>query len=105
MNNMDLQPNLTVQPGDGLELTVGWDVFWRQSRGDAVYDGGLSPIPGTDTPDDRYVGWLVTFNAKWQLDRHVELKANYTHFNAGDTMREAGGDDVDFFMASAAYRF
>jgi hypothetical protein len=105
MNDIDLHPNLSLQPTAGLELTLGWDVFWRQSRRDAVYDSALNPIPGTDTPDDRYVGWLATFDVEWQLSRHVELKANYTHFNVGDTLREAGGDDVDFFMLSAAYRF
>jgi hypothetical protein len=32
-------------------------------------------------------------------------RLDYTHFNAGATVKQAGGTDVDFVMFSAAYRF
>ena len=70
-----------------------------------MYTASLTPIPGTAGGDDPYIGNLITIHGEWRPDRHLEFNADYTHFNAGGTVEQAGGSDVDFFMLSAAYRF
>jgi hypothetical protein len=40
-----------------------------------------------------------------QRDKPLEFNADYTHFDVGGTVKQAGGTDVDFVMLSAAYRF
>jgi hypothetical protein len=42
---------------------------------------------------------------QWRPDRHLEFNVEYTHFDVGGTVKQAGGKDVDFVMLSAAYRF
>lgn len=105
MNDMDVQPNVTFHLADGVSLLVGYDFFWRQSEQDAVYSATLIPFKGTAGVEGRYVGNLVTSHLKWQIDRHVELNFDYTHFAASDMIKSAGGTDVDFAMVSAAYKF
>ncbi len=41
----------------------------------------------------------------WQIDRHIRLNAYYVHFFAGETIRDAGGEDVDVIVLQADYRF
>jgi hypothetical protein len=105
MNDIDVHPNVTLKLSDGLVLNLGWDVFWREQTEDAVYNANERPLPGTEGGGDSYVGNLVTIHAQWRPDRHLEFNADYTHFDAGDAIKNAGGKDVDFFMVSAAYRF
>lgn len=105
MNAIDVHPNLTLHPSDDLTVRVGWDIFWREDTDDGIYAASLAPIPGTAGGDDRYIGNLVTVHAQWRPDRHLEFNVDYTHFEAGDTVKQADGTDVDFVMVSAAYRF
>lgn len=105
MNDIDVQPNILLHLADGLTLSLAYDVFWRYSTNDTVYTAALTPIAGIAGESDRYVGNLVTAHLKWQLDRHVELNFDYTHFNSSNVLKAAGVNDIDFFMASAAYKF
>ena len=105
MNDLDVHPNITLYLADSLSLQLGVDFLWREETEDAVYTAGLTPVPGTAGGSDAYVGNLITAHMQWRPDRHLEFIADYTHFNAGETIEQAGGEDVDFFMLSGAYRF
>ncbi|WP_178133398.1 alginate export family protein [Vineibacter terrae] len=105
MNDIDFQPNLTLQLAQRLSFYVGWDFFWRQSTRDAVYNAALLPIPGTAQNNSRYIGDLITTHLRWRVDRHLEVNLDYTHFFAGGALRKAGRGDIDFAMMSVAYRF
>jgi len=105
MNDIDIQPNVTLQLAERLSLVVAWDVFWRHRKQDAVYNAILRPIPGTAGGGSRYVGSMISSHVRWRFDRHLELNLDYTRFFAGRTIRKAGGHDVDFAMVSVAYRF
>ena len=53
-----------------------------------------------------HVGEQVAVQAEWRIDRHLTLTANYTHFFAGDFIRESGsGKDIDYVAAWVQYRF
>lgn len=105
MNDIDIQPNITFRLAEGVTLRTAYDVFWRHSIEDAVYTATLQPMPGIAGRGGRYVGNLVTTHLQWQVDRHVELNFDYTHFTPSGTLRDAHVDVVDFGMASAAYKF
>lgn len=103
-NLMDVYPSLTLAPSSGINLTVGWDFLWRHRTGDAFYLPPLVAIEGT-VGEGRFIGHQVQVLAQWQATRHLELRAAYTHFTAGKTIRKAGGRDVDFVLLSAAYKW
>lgn len=79
-------------------------MLWRHRGGDAFYLPPLRPVPGT-AGGRRFIGHQVQALAEWQATRHLELRAAYVHFGAGDTIRKAGGRDVDFVLLSASYKW
>lgn len=104
-NVMDLQPSLTFKPIPAVSLTAGFDVLWRTRTEDAIYNGAGVPIAGTAGRSGRYTGNQLSLDLAWQASRHVELGLGYVHLEAGEALREAGGQDVDFAYFSTAYKF
>ena len=106
MNDIDIQPNVVFHLTDRLTYSIGYDTFWRHKTTDAVYTAALTPIPGTAAVPGRYVGNLVTNHLRWQFDRHWEFNLDYTRFTPSKAMRAGvNAKDVDFAMASVAYKF
>lgn len=104
-NFFDVQPSITIQPFDDVSVSLGWDVLWRETTDDAIYIEPNSPVGGTAGHGGRYTGNQVSLDVDWQIDRHIEAKASYVHFEAGDGLKSAGGKNVDFVMFSTAYKF
>lgn len=104
-NVMDLQPTLTLRPSPALTVTLGYDFLWRTTTADAIYTGTGTPIAGTAGQPDRYTGSQLSVDVTWQVDRHFQIGLGYVHLVAGNALRQAGGQNVDFVYFSGAYRF
>lgn len=104
-NVMDLQPSITFKPQPTLSITAGYDVLWRTTTADAIYAGSGAPIAGTASRSGQYTGSQLSLDLAWQASRHVDFGLGYVHLEAGEALRDAGGDDVDFAYFSAGYRF
>jgi hypothetical protein len=105
-NLIDLFPSVRVQPAPAVTLELGWDLLWRQTTADAVYRPvPFAPLRGTAGGGGAWIGHQVQLAARWGLGRHLELRAWLVHFTVGDTIRRAGGRDVDFAAASLAFKF
>lgn len=104
-NIMDLFPSVTLKLTDSLRMIIGSDFLWRVSKDDAFYASPLNPVPGTSTADGRYIGNQLDLEAEWTIGRHIKLSFAYVHFYAGQTIEDAGGEDVDFAAVWATYRF
>jgi hypothetical protein len=104
-NFFDVQPSITLQPCKNLSINIGWDALWRETTADAIYIGAGSPVKGTAGKGGRYIGNQVSLDVDWQIDRHLEAKATYVHFESGQALHTAGGKNVDFVMLSTAYKF
>jgi len=104
-NFFDVQPSLTVAPLDNLTISLGWDVLWRETTGDAIYIEPFTPVAGTAGQGGRFIGDQISLDVDWQVDRHIEVQASFVHFIVGDAFRDAGGRNVDFAMFSTAYKF
>ena len=96
---------MSVAPAKDLSVTVSWDGLWRQTTRDAVYTEPFVAVPRTPSNGSRFTGHQVSLDVDWILERHVEFKTSYVHFMVGDGLRAAGGRNVDFVMASIAYKF
>ncbi len=105
-NLIDLFPSLRIQPVPQVTLEFGWDLLWRQTTRDAFYRPvPFAPLRGTAGGGSPWVGHQVQLSARWLVGRHLELRAWYVRFTAGDTIQRIGGRDVDFIAASAAFKF
>lgn len=104
-NVMDVQPTLSVQPRERFKVAVGYNPMWRANTQDAIYTGAGVPIAGTAGQPGRFTAHQLSADLTWQLDRHVQLTTGYVHVDVADVLKAAGGHDVDFVYASAAYKF
>ncbi len=97
MNLVDLHPALGLQPVEGLEITLDWDFFWRESLADGLYSANTAPqVPSVGNPQ-RYIGSQGAVLVQWQATRHTALNATYSHFFTGPFFGFAGlRSDVDF---------
>ncbi len=103
-NFYDLHPSVQVSPVESLTLTAAVEPFFRESTRDAVYSPGRIGIPaGVST--SRFVGTGYTFQADWAISRYVSFTASFTHFEAGDVVKDAGGSDTDFLGGWLTFKF
>lgn len=104
-NLIDVYPSLRAQPTRTVTVELGWDVLWRHRTADAFYlPAPFAPLRGTAGRGGAFAGHQVQLSARWSVTPHVELRGWYVRFIAGDTLRTAGGRDVDFVATSVVFR-
>jgi hypothetical protein len=104
-NFIDLYPTFRLKPIPSLIVDLGFDFHWRESLSDGIYQpGGLVIFPGN--PDFAYfVGTELVLGTAWQISPHLTLSAAYSHFFAGQFIRQSQGDDADFGALWATFKF
>ncbi|MFN5943830.1 MAG: alginate export family protein [Phycisphaerae bacterium] len=95
-NFFDAHPSITVKPTESVTVSASWDVFFRYSKDDAVFSPVGIVVPA-DASDDRFVGSSLSLTADWSVTRQVSLAGSYVHFFKGDVVKDANGENVDFF--------
>lgn len=103
-NFMDLHPTITIAPAKALEVTLGWDVLWKQQNADAFYAPPLVPVAGT-AGSSRFIGHQASVDLKYEFTQYLTLSGSYVHFWAGDGLKAAGGQDGDYIGAWSSFRF
>lgn len=105
-NILDLHPTLELHLHDHLKLSADWDIFWRYSESDGLYDNGGNVLRTPSGSQARFVGHQPSLSLEWELGAHTTLNAAYSHFFAGDFIKQSGtGDDVDCVALWLIYRF
>jgi len=106
VNFIDVHPRIQTQLAHSV--TVSSDVVfqWRESVVDGVY-----AVPGfllrrADGSQARFVGYRPGVEARWQIDRHAYLQADYGVFYAGAFLKETmPGRNINYFALWAGYKF
>ncbi len=104
-NVISLQPRFDFQLTENLGVTSGWGFLWRESLDDAVYVPPGIPLISSTTSDERFVGHQLEIGLLWRPNRHIDARSYYVHFEPGKFVEDAGGKNVEFFLASVALRF
>ena len=103
-NFMDIHPTITVTPLKPFEITLGWDVLWKQQEADAFYAPPLVPVAGTEG-SGRFIGHQASIDLAYEVTPNLTLAGSYVHFWAGDDLKEVGGRDGDYVGAWTSLRF
>ena len=97
---------VALSPVRNLTLSLQQYFFWRASDHDAIYNksgGVLRPATGTTA---RYVGAETDVLATYNLTRHIQGYAGYSHFSTGEFIEKTGKDkDSDFYYLAIQYTF
>ena len=105
-NLINLHPSLTLTPADRLTITVDWDFFWRESIHDGVYNNAGALVRSGKNSTSHTIGNQAQAQLEWNPDRHVTFVVIYTHFFAGQFLKETGpGKDVDYVTSWVTYKF
>lgn len=104
-NLLDLQPNLTLAVTPTVEVNLGWNPLWKQTKADAFYAPPLTPVKGTAGTRSRYIGQQWTASIEWSATPRLTVAATYVHFEPGGVTRQAGGRSGEFFATWLQYRF
>src|SRR5689334_6241764 len=104
MNLVDWHRALKVTPVHGLDLTLDWDFFGRESLRDGLYGPSTALlVPGAGN-SARYIGSQGAALVQWQGTQHLAINGSYSPFFAGPFLRVTGpGKDVDFVALWVSY--
>lgn len=95
-NLIHLKPSLTVKPVRQLSVTTALGMQWRQTVGDAVYVQSMAAVPRTAGQGARWTGAYAQLRADWSVNQNVTASLEAVHFQAGESLRTAGGRDADY---------
>jgi hypothetical protein len=114
-NIHNLQLRLAAKPVKNVELELAYHANRLAETTDYWTRGnGISTLR-TKTPSGRdvrsvgagnFAGHEVDFTAKWTVNSHLTVDAGYSHFFAGEYLRDTGpSDDADFAYVQASFAF
>jgi len=105
-NLIDVHPYIEVHPVESLTIALGADSLRRQSDRDGVYSPAGILLRSGRRSRATHVGERVSLGAEWRVDHHFSITAIYSHFFAGEFIRETGpGKHIDHITMWLQYRF
>jgi hypothetical protein len=105
LNMIDLHPTVDLYPGEKLTISFDWDFFWRESRGDGVYQISGMPLR-TGIGGSRSVGNSPAVTAVWNPTRHLSVLTSYVHFSPGPYFAANPPDkETDYVTVWLDYKF
>ena len=114
-NIHDARAQFNIKPIKKLDLEFDYHAFWLADTHDFWYrSNGISTLR-TRTPDGRdvrtigagnFAGQEIDLTATYELTKNVKLQTGYSHFFAGDYLRDTGPDsDADFGYVMTTFSF
>lgn len=105
-NFIDIHPRVQVQLPHNVSVSADLVVQWRENINDGVYAvPGFLLVPA-DGSRARFVGYRPGVEARWQIDRHAYLQADYGVFYAGEFLKQASpGRNINYLELWAGYKF
>ncbi|MDQ3200287.1 MAG: alginate export family protein, partial [Verrucomicrobiota bacterium] len=106
-NIVDLHPGASIKAAkDKLTLKAEGHFFWRAESADALYNAGGGVVRGGAPGTSKQVGSEVDFVANYKFTQHLDMEFGYSHFFAGDFIKQTGPDqDIDFFYVQTQFYF
>lgn len=96
-NLIHIQPEVAYRFSDRLLVTLTHGLLWRAKKNDAYYNSANGILVRAKVSDSRWLGQQTQLAVHYEPIVHVIIKGYYSHFFAGDVIRDAGGSDRDYF--------
>ena len=104
-NFYNIEPEISWLLTPQLSLALDWNFFWRLEKHDAVYVRGLAPLPGTAAVSGHFVAHTPSVSLDYQWGRHLSMDPSVSRFVAREVIKQAGGDDANFFKVQIEWKF
>lgn len=105
-NLMDFHPLLSLSLSSKILLGLDCDFFWRYSRNDGLYAVSGALIYSGKNTYSKYIGLQPAMNITYAVSELMNMRAEFTWFNASSYLQESGsGKDIYFAAFTAGIRF
>jgi len=89
-NIINLQPGLSFTLQPDLRLDLNSMLYWRQSRGDGIYDMPGHLLRQGNAHQARFIGWQSELLLEWQPVPELSLSGSISVFRPGAFIRQSG---------------
>ncbi|PIW58911.1 MAG: hypothetical protein COW13_04915 [Candidatus Omnitrophica bacterium CG12_big_fil_rev_8_21_14_0_65_50_5] len=97
---------LKASPMRKLQVQVDYHVFYLDTPKDSLYAANRSIKRATSAGADDFVGTELDLLTKYKANDDLDFMIGYSHFFAGDFLRDTGpSDDADFFYIQSTLKF
>jgi hypothetical protein len=106
VNFIDVHPRIQAMLPKGITVSTDLVVQWRENLNDGVYAvPGFLLVPSNGSTA-RFVGYRPGVEARWQVDRHMWVQADYGVFFAGQFLKDASpGRNLKYTELWLGYKF
>lgn len=105
-NLIHVRPSAAIYPRDDVQVSLTAAAFWRQSKGDGIYNvPGILLRSGSDSAT-RFIGKQFELAAAWQATPELNLSASASVFDPGSFIQDTGpARPIRMVSATANFRF
>jgi hypothetical protein len=89
-NIVNIHPSVDFDLGKGFTVELVAARFWRESRGDGIYDIPGNLIRPAGGSDARHIGDQIEISAGWQASTLLSFSASLSAFRPGAFIRDTG---------------
>jgi Alginate export len=105
-NLVFVRPRLSLVPGPGWTVEVGCYGFWREQRGDGIYNPNGGLLRSGSGSQARQVGYLPEITAEFKASENLALAVELARFHAGRFLRETTpGADITYGAVRMTFKF
>lgn len=105
-NIVHVHPSVEFDLGKGVSVELVAARFWRQSRGDGIYDIPGQLIRPAGGSRARHIGDQVEISAGWQANELLSFSLSLSAFGPGDFIRDTGpARTIHMMGAEAMFKF
>ena len=106
INQRDLHPRITFNIGEHWVINTSVLFIWRDSLNDGIYSIGSQLLRKSQSSRARYVGTQPELEVKYIINRYIDLKGIFVHFNSGKFLKETPpSNDINYFGSMLTFRF
>jgi hypothetical protein len=106
-NIIDASTGVSFKPVSNVTVMLDGHFFWLASDNDALYNASAGVVRAAAPGASNFVGTEIDLTVKYQFDKHIALTGGYSHFFAGDFIKESPGtgDSMDWVYVSFQFTF
>jgi len=103
-NATNVQPYLQFFVTPGVVMGLNYNFVRKVTTADSVYGpiGTIITAPNSKSLD---VAQIAQLDVTWDINRFLQMHALYSHIFAGGYIKDAGGNDFDYYRLQIMFRW
>jgi hypothetical protein len=105
-NLVDFHPSIDFQFQKDLNFSIDYDLFWRFSKNDGIYQPNTSLMYSGRNTSKKYIGDQLGITLDYTIKKWFAIRIEATWFRAEDYLAEVSpGKDILFAASTIYFRF